>query len=117
MIGTTNLEKMSAFYEKVFDRKPDMADDSYHGWKIGSCFLSVGKHSKMEGKNKQGARVMFNFETKEVKEEFKRMKDIDGIEIIAEPYQIEGWEGGWIATLADPDGNYFQLNTPWEESK
>jgi predicted enzyme related to lactoylglutathione lyase len=23
--------------------------------------------------------------------------------------------GGWIATFADPDGNYFQLMTPWEE--
>ncbi len=24
-------------------------------------------------------------------------------------------EGFWIATLADPDGNYFQLMTPWED--
>ena len=33
-----------------------------------------------------------------------------------EPYTMEGWEGYWIATFADPDGNYFQLNTPmdWE---
>jgi len=23
-------------------------------------------------------------------------------------------EGGWIATFADPDGNYFQLMSPWE---
>jgi hypothetical protein len=21
----------------------------------------------------------------------------------------------WLATLADPDGNYFQLATPWED--
>ncbi len=21
---------------------------------------------------------------------------------------------GWIATFSDPDGNYFQLMTPWE---
>jgi hypothetical protein len=25
---------------------------------------------------------------------------------------MEGWEKHWIATLADPDGNYFQLVTP-----
>jgi predicted enzyme related to lactoylglutathione lyase len=24
-------------------------------------------------------------------------------------------EGGWIATLADPDGNYFQLVSPMEQ--
>lgn len=22
----------------------------------------------------------------------------------------------WLATYADPDGNYFQLATPWSES-
>jgi len=30
---------------------------------------------------------------------------------IKEPYEIEGM---WIATLADPDGNYFQLMNPWK---
>jgi predicted enzyme related to lactoylglutathione lyase len=29
--------------------------------------------------------------------------------VIKEPYEMEG---GWIATLADPDGNYFQLVSP-----
>jgi predicted enzyme related to lactoylglutathione lyase len=29
--------------------------------------------------------------------------------VIREPYAIGD---GWIATLADPDGNYFQLITP-----
>jgi predicted enzyme related to lactoylglutathione lyase len=48
---------------------------------------------------------MFNFETAQVKEEFERIKAL-GATIIREPYQIGE---GWIATLADPDGNYFQL--------
>jgi len=26
----------------------------------------------------------------------------------------EPQRGMWIATLSDPDGNYFQLTTPWE---
>jgi len=26
---------------------------------------------------------------------------------------MEG-ESGWISTLADPDDNYFQLNTPFD---
>jgi predicted enzyme related to lactoylglutathione lyase len=32
-----------------------------------------------------------------------------GAVVIKEPYDMQG---GWIATLADPDGNYFQLVTP-----
>jgi predicted enzyme related to lactoylglutathione lyase len=51
---------------------------------------------------------MFNFETLQVKEEFERIKEFGGV-VIKEPYEMEG---GWIATLADPDGNYFQLVSP-----
>jgi len=58
----------------------------------------------------------YPFETKEVKQEFERIRQIEGTEIIKEPYQMEGWDG-WIAMLTDPDGNYFQLMTPWEEAK
>lgn len=36
-----------------------------------------------------------------------------GAESIKEPYEMEGVE---IATLADPDGNYFQLMSPWEDN-
>lgn len=116
MIGTTNLEEMSAFYEKVFEKKPDMADGDYHGWLVGSCFITVGKHDKMQGETKDPGRVMFNLETKDVKQEFERIKNIKGVKIIAEPYTMEGWEGSWIATLADPDGNYFQLMPPWDDT-
>jgi predicted enzyme related to lactoylglutathione lyase len=54
--------------------------------------------------------MMINFETHNVKEEFERIKK-QGAEVIREPYEMGG---GWIATLADPDGNYFQLVTPME---
>jgi predicted enzyme related to lactoylglutathione lyase len=53
---------------------------------------------------------MFNFETKQVKEEFERMKALGAV-VIKEPYELQGM---WIATLADPDGNYFQLMTPMD---
>ena len=53
---------------------------------------------------------MINFETSQVKEEFERIKALGGTEIHA-PYEMGI---GWIATLADPDGNYFQLMNPME---
>jgi predicted enzyme related to lactoylglutathione lyase len=64
----------------------------------------------MAGGAKDPGRVMFNFETRQVKEEFERIKALGGT-VIKEPYEMEG---GWIATLADPDGNYFQLVSPME---
>jgi predicted enzyme related to lactoylglutathione lyase len=65
-------------------------------------------HSEMGGQTKDPGRIMFNFETSQVKEEFERIKN-SGAAVIREPYEMGG---GWVATLADPDGNYFQLVTP-----
>lgn len=105
---------MADFYEKVFEKPADMVEDSWHGWKVGGIFFSIGEHSEAKGKAKDPVRIIVNLETTQVKEEFERIKKIEGAEVIKEPYEIQG---AWIATLADPDGNYFQLMTPWEDGK
>ena len=112
MIGSIQPKVLADFYEKVFGRGADMEDGGYWGWQVGSGFLTVGEHSKAQGKSKDPVRVIINFETKEVKEEFERIKEIEGATVIQEPYQIDN---AWIATIADPDGNYFQLMSPWEK--
>lgn len=113
MVGSGNIAAMAAFYEKVFGRKADMTEGNWHGWTVGSAFFSVGEHSEVKEMAKEPQRIMFNFETKEVKEEFARISGL-GAKVIKEPYQMGD---AWIATLADPDGNYFQLVTPWDTSK
>ncbi len=118
MMGSSQPKVMAEFYEKVLERKPDMAQDGWYGWKIGSSFLSISEHSEVKEKAQEPARIILNFETSQVKEEFARIKDIAGVSVIKEPYGLspDGSPGDsmWIATLADPDGNYFQLATPWE---
>ena len=110
MIGTKQSEALVAFYEKVFGKPADMVDaeHGFHGWQVGNAYLSVLDHSEMGGNAKDPGRVMFNFETAQVKDEFERIKSLGGT-VIHEPYQMGE---GWLATLADPDGNYFQLITP-----
>ncbi|HVN15787.1 MAG TPA: VOC family protein [Anaerolineales bacterium] len=110
MIGTKQAPALSAYYEKVLGRPADMVDkeNGFWGWQVGNVYLSVLDHSEMVGKTKDPGRIMFNFETAQVKEEFERIKSLGGA-VISEPYEMGG---GWIATLADPDGNYFQLVTP-----
>ena len=110
MVGSMQHKKMVAFYQGVFGKKPDMEDSGWTGWMVGSTFFAVGEHSKMKGAAKDAGRVMFNFETKKVKEEFERITKL-GAKVIKEPYQMGP---AWIVTLSDPDGNYFQLMTPWE---
>jgi len=112
MLGTSQIEAMAKFYEELVGRKADMIESDWHGWSIGNAFLSIGAHSEIHGEAKDPQRIMFNFETKEVKEEFERISKINGAKVIKEPYEMGD---AWIATLADPDGNYFQLMTPWEQ--
>jgi predicted enzyme related to lactoylglutathione lyase len=110
MIGTMQPAVMAAFYEKVLGKPAEMIDqeNGFWGWQAGTAFLSILQHSEMGGQTKDPGRIMFNFETSQVKEEFERLKS-SGATVIREPYQMGA---GWIATLADPDGNYFQLVTP-----
>ena len=110
MIGTKQPAVMAAFYEKVLGKPAEMVDqeNGFWGWQVGSAYLSVLEHSEMGGQARDPGRIMFNFETSQVREEFERMK-ASGATVIREPYEMGG---GWIATLADPDGNYFQLVTP-----
>jgi predicted enzyme related to lactoylglutathione lyase len=110
MIGTKQSQVLAAFYEKVIGKPADMVDNEngFFGWQVGSAYLSVLEHSEMGGSTKDPGRVMLNFETSEVKEEFERIRAA-GAAVIREPYEMGG---GWVATLADPDGNYFQLVTP-----
>lgn len=110
MIGTKQPKVLAAFYEKILGKAAEMVDENagFHGWQVGSAYFSILDHSEMGGRSKDPGRVLMNFETQQVKEEFERMKAL-GATVIREPYQMGG---GWIATLADPDGNYFQLVTP-----
>ncbi len=110
MVGTKQSKALVAFYEKVIGRPPDMtgSEHGFFGWQVGSAYFSVLEHSEMGGNTKDPGRMMFNFETAQVKEEFERIKAAGGV-VIREPSDMGD---GWLATLADPDGNYFQLVTP-----
>ena len=112
MIGTMQSGILAAFYEKVLGKPADMVDldNGFWGWQVGNVFFGILTHSEMGGKTKDAGRIMLNFETPQVKEEFERIKAI-GATVIKEPYAM-GEGGGAIATLADPDGNLFQLMNP-----
>ena len=110
MIGSAQPKALAEFYQKVFGRPADMTEGEWHMWQVGNCSISIGEHSEVKGKAKEPSRIILNLETKAVKEEFERLKKLSAT-IVKEPYEMDG---GWIATLADPDGNFVQLMTPWE---
>ena len=114
MLGSTQPKVLADFYEKVFEKAPDWQDGSWSGWQVGDTHITIGEHSEAKGKSKDPVRVMLNFETDDVQGEFDRISKIDGVEVIKEPYHPGEVEEMFIATLADPDGNYFQLMSPYK---
>ena len=110
MIGSKQSKALVEFYEKVFGKPAEQVDaeNGFYGWVVGNTMFSILDHSQMMGNTKDPGRVMINFTTEQVKEEFERVKSL-GAAVVHEPYQMGE---GWLATLADPDGNYFQLVSP-----
>jgi len=113
LVFSEDPKQLSDFYKKVFQKDPDWVMEGYYGFNAGKTFLTFGPHDKVKGKNQYPDRMMYNFETRDVKGEFERIKGF-GAKVVAEPYKMGEDADGWIATFADPDGNYFQLMTPWE---
>ncbi len=115
MIGSHQPKVLVEFYTKVFNKKPDMGEEDWGGWQIGKTFINVGEHSEVRGTSVEPQRIIINFETEEIEEEFERVSKIEGIKVVKDVYEMDEMPGMKIATFADPDGNYFQLMTPWED--
>jgi predicted enzyme related to lactoylglutathione lyase len=112
LIGSENPERLVEYYRRLFG-EPTWEGGGYTGWQLGSGGVTVGPHSEVKGQNAHPGRIIWNIETDDVKGEFDRLKGA-GATVIREPYEFEEAPGSLIATLADPDGNYFQLITPME---
>ena len=113
LLSSGDSERLANFYRKVLAAEPAMEDSGYVGFQVGAAFFTIGPHDAVKGSNPNPERILLNFETADVKGEFERIKAL-GATVIAEPYTMDEAESGWIATLADPDGNYFQLMSPFE---
>jgi len=105
-------DSLAAFYGKLVDAEPVMQGGGYTTYLFGSGAITIGPHDKVHGKNETPERILINFETKDVEGEFERIKGI-GAHVIKEPYNPAEEGDMKIATFADPDGNYIQLVSPW----
>ena len=110
LIGSADAQRLVDYYTKLFGA-PGFSDGGYTGWQLGSGFVTVGPHDQVNGKNAQPGRLIWNLETTDVAGDFERLKAAGAI-VVREPYAFEPETAVSIATLADPDDNYFQLITP-----
>jgi predicted enzyme related to lactoylglutathione lyase len=110
LIGSADPARLIAYYTTLLGT-PTFEDGGYTGWVIGNGAVTVGPHSEVHGTNPEPGRLIWNIESEDVKADFERFTAA-GATVIREPYNFEGAPDSWVATLADPDGNYFQLVSP-----
>ncbi len=112
LIGSEDPARLTEYYTRLFG-EPAFNENGYTGWQLGSGWVTVGPHSEVKGKSAHPGRIIWNIETADVKGDFERLKAAGGI-VIAEPYGFDEVEQAdfTIATFADPDDNYFQLQSP-----
>jgi predicted enzyme related to lactoylglutathione lyase len=110
LIGSEDATSLAAFYSKLFG-DPIWNESGYTVWQLGSGAVTVGPHSEVSGRNPQPGRLIWNIESEDVRGDFDRFTTA-GATVVREPYEFENAPGSLIATLADPDGNYFQLTSP-----
>jgi len=107
MIGSQEPDTLAEYYGRLFG-KPAMEDGGFSGWQIGDGWLVVGPHDGVSGSNTEPGRLMWHLESQDVAADFARLRDA-GATVVREPYHPREGEQMSIATLSDPDGNYFQL--------
>ena len=110
LIGSEDPQRLVDYYTRLFG-KPVFEADGYTAWELGTGWVTVGPHSEVSGKNTQPGRLIWNLESPDVKGDFERLKTA-GATVVQEPYEMGDAPVGWIATLSDPDDNYFQLLSP-----
>jgi predicted enzyme related to lactoylglutathione lyase len=110
MIGSENPERLVEFYRRIFG-DPAWSDGGYTGWQLGSVTVMVAPHDQVKGASAEPGRMIWNLTSTDVPGDAERFKAA-GATVIAEPYHPGDVEESWIATFADPDGNYFQINSP-----
>ena len=112
LIGSEDPQRLVGYYTKLFG-EPTWNDDGYTGWMIGSGAVTIGPHDQVKGTNGEPGRLIWNIESSDVRADFDRFVAA-GATVVREPYGFGDEEQASIATLADPDGNYFQLMSPMQ---
>jgi len=112
LIGSEDPQRLVDYYTRLFG-EPTWKEGGYVGWLLGSGAVTVGPHDQVHGKNVHPGRIIWNIESGDVQSDFDRFKSAGAI-VVREPYTFDEAPGSAIATLADPDDNYFQLMSPMQ---
>lgn len=108
-INTERPAELAKFYGDVLEASAAWQFEGITGFVVDDFRLEIAGHDEVSGPNQTPARHFFDLMVDDVRAEFERIVGV-GAAVIQEPYDFSDDDMAMtIATLADPDGNYFQL--------
>ncbi len=107
-IRSSRPEALAAFYNAVFEQSFTQPEPGVYAWSVGPSKVIVSELAPMTGIAKGTGRIAFRFECSDLVSEFNRLIQLQAAPIRG-PHEHAGV---LIATLADPDGNEFELAGP-----
>lgn len=112
LIWSQDYQKLADWYQKVFgfdiSCRFEHPDDTGIEFTLpdGGPWLWIGKHSKVEGKNKDPHRIMLNIDVDSIEETYQHLLN-NKVKIIAKPFKAPTFDK-WFVTFEDLDGNIIQ---------
>lgn len=110
LIGSEDPRRLAEYYTQIFG-PPEIAADGFNGWQLGGGWITVGPHDERQHRTVRLGRLIWNIETTDVHADFETLRAAGAL-VVREPCRMGA---GWVATLADPDGNHFQLVSATDE--
>lgn len=111
LIWSEDYKTLAKWYEEKLGLKVleelTHRDDTGIGFQVGRVYLWIGRHSKVNGKNKDPHRHMFNFVVDSVSASYEELKS-RGVKFLAAPFKAPTFEK-YFATFYDLDNNIVQL--------
>lgn len=115
-IWSENFRRLADWYQDIFNF--EVVEELSHPkdtgvlWKLpgGGCWLWVGQHSAVKGKNTDPLRMMFNIDVSSVEKIYEYLVS-KNVKVIAKPFKAPTFDD-YFATFSDLDGNTFQITGP-----
>ncbi|MGI8646577.1 MAG: VOC family protein [Nocardioides sp.] len=105
MLGTTDVERLHAWYAAVLPPEVDQAQEQYHILGYGAFYLFLDPRDDVAGSNGEPGRFLVNFDVEDARAVEQRADEHRATWIS----RVEDRDGSLFGTLADPDGNAVQI--------
>ncbi len=98
-----DIQKVSDWYEKIFEKQPYFQNENYIGFEIDGCEFGVFADDVEEGKHH---RINIYWGVEDMEKEYTRITNL-WAKPLGDPVNV--WGGIIMGDFEDPFGNFFGI--------